>query len=335
MLQILPVLFYKLSSEIKQEALQNRLNLIGYLSHEMRTPLNTAYLGLEYVNSEMRAVKEKMTEFTQSSLNPVDRKEYPSEQVLELVSGVLSPIKLDDMLTTSCHVLDSCEIASQTLNDLLTVDKIGEGKLVVALQPCNPWSLVKKCTGPFSINANDKEINFACDSCDKISSPITVVGSNTSNSLGDIENAASSQVNISVECPERDWRDEYYVDADEFKVNQVLRNLLSNALKFTPRKGHVFLLAEILPHDPKTSKVSTKICCHSNQLCDNFIHRIQVFSVSGNNFDRVLRISVRDSGPGISLDDQAKLFGKYVQFNPGMLQKGNGSGLGLWISKSN
>jgi signal transduction histidine kinase len=60
MLQILPVLFYKLSSEIKQEALQNRLNLIGYLSHEMRTPLNTAYLGLEYVNSEMRAVKEKM-----------------------------------------------------------------------------------------------------------------------------------------------------------------------------------------------------------------------------------------------------------------------------------
>ena len=60
-----------------------------------------------------------------------------------------------------------------------------------------------------------------------------------------------------------------------------------------------------------------------------------MFSVSGNNFDRVLRISVRDSGPGISLDDQAKLFGKYVQFNPGMLQKGNGSGLGLWISKSN
>ena len=48
----------------------------------------------------------------------------------------------------------------------------------------------------------------------------------------------------------------------------------------------------------------------------------------------VLKVAVRDSGPGISAEDQKKLFGKYVQFNPSLLQKGNGSGLGLWISKS-
>ena len=45
------------------------------------------------------------------------------------------------------------------------------------------------------------------------------------------------------------------------------------------------------------------------------------------------RLEVKDSGAGISPENQKKLFGQYVQFNAGKLQKGNGSGLGLWISK--
>jgi signal transduction histidine kinase len=47
-----------------------------------------------------------------------------------------------------------------------------------------------------------------------------------------------------------------------------------------------------------------------------------------------LRISVIDSGYGISKDDQKKLFGQYVQFNANELQQGKGSGLGLWIARS-
>ena len=30
---------------------------------------------------------------------------------------------------------------------------------------------------------------------------------------------------------------------------------------------------------------------------------------------------------------QAKMFGQYIQFNASKLQKGGGSGLGLWISR--
>jgi hypothetical protein len=47
----------------------------------------------------------------------------------------------------------------------------------------------------------------------------------------------------------------------------------------------------------------------------------------------VVRISVRDSGVGLSVDNINNLFLEGVQFNPNQLQDGKGSGLGLWVSK--
>jgi CheY-like chemotaxis protein len=44
-------------------------------------------------------------------------------------------------------------------------------------------------------------------------------------------------------------------------------------------------------------------------------------------------LTVRDSGPGLSSEQQKALFHQGVQFNPNQLQAGQGSGLGLWISK--
>jgi CheY-like chemotaxis protein len=44
-------------------------------------------------------------------------------------------------------------------------------------------------------------------------------------------------------------------------------------------------------------------------------------------------ITVKDSGPGLSPEQQQALFHQGVQFNPNELQAGQGSGLGLWISK--
>ena len=46
-----------------------------------------------------------------------------------------------------------------------------------------------------------------------------------------------------------------------------------------------------------------------------------------------IRLAVKDSGPGIAVEDQMKLFNNFVQIRPGQLQKGRGSGLGLAIAK--
>lgn len=82
------------------------------------------------------------------------------------------------------------------------------------------------------------------------------------------------------------------VQADLNHVKQVINNLVGNSLKFTKR-GSI-----------KLSGVIDKDMC---------------------------KIYVEDTGIGISLDDQKKLFGKFAQLNQNM---GNtGTGLGLYISR--
>ena len=54
---------------------------------------------------------------------------------------------------------------------------------------------------------------------------------------------------------------------------------------------------------------------------------------SSNRMKGKLVIEVKDSGAGISVEDQKRLFKEIVQFRPQVLQAGGGSGLGLFITK--
>ena len=85
------------------------------------------------------------------------------------------------------------------------------------------------------------------------------------------------------------------VNVDEPKISQVLRNLLSNAMKFTPIDG-----------------------------------KVEVSALVQNGS---LEVRVKDNGVGISSENQLRLFEEGVQFHAKAHQGGGGSGLGLWISK--
>lgn len=84
------------------------------------------------------------------------------------------------------------------------------------------------------------------------------------------------------------------VRADIPRVQQVLSNLLVNAIKFTPSGGRVHVAVEL------------------------------------DDEARFLRVSVCDSGPGIAPEDVPRLFERYWQA-PRLLRAG--SGLGLFIAK--
>jgi signal transduction histidine kinase len=77
-------------------------------------------------------------------------------------------------------------------------------------------------------------------------------------------------------------------------LTQVLINLVGNAIKFTDA-GEVVIKAE---------------------------------AINGS-----FQVSVRDTGPGISAPDQAKLFQEFQQADNTITRKKGGTGLGLAISK--
>jgi PAS domain S-box-containing protein len=91
---------------------------------------------------------------------------------------------------------------------------------------------------------------------------------------------------------------------DALRFRQVLTNLVSNAFKFTD-KGEVLLKVEAVDHPE---------------------------SAPGRR-DVVLRVSVRDSGIGISAEQQARLFQSFTQADSSTTRKYGGTGLGLVISR--
>ena len=85
------------------------------------------------------------------------------------------------------------------------------------------------------------------------------------------------------------------VDADRDKIVQVVLNLLTNAVKFTPAHGTVRLS----------------------------------FSVAAN----AAQIAVADSGPGIAAEQRLSIFEPFVQLERSFAQAREGVGLGLAISR--
>jgi signal transduction histidine kinase len=88
-----------------------------------------------------------------------------------------------------------------------------------------------------------------------------------------------------------------YIWADEMKVQQVLLNLLANAVKYSPNDTTITIDAQ---PDEAAGMVT---------------------------------VSVRDEGDGIPLEDQPRLFQKFVRLNEGINSTVRGTGLGLYISR--
>jgi PAS domain S-box-containing protein len=125
--------------------------------------------------------------------------------------------------------------------------------------------------------------------------------------LGDVVAAAlplvepqreAKQMALDVRLPERVGLPPVHALADSEKVQQILLNLLSNALKFTPEGGSVRV--ELLPEPNERRMV-------------------------------VLRVS--DTGIGIPNDRLEAIFEPFVQIGRSLRNPGEGTGLGLAISR--
>jgi CheY-like chemotaxis protein len=109
------------------------------------------------------------------------------------------------------------------------------------------------------------------------------------------------------------------IQADARKVKQIVYNLLSNAVKFTHGGGRVTLHAGRVPR----AKVG--------QPSGSWAGR--TFPLADNEFAEFLKISVIDSGIGISPEGLKHLFKPFSQIDSGLARKFEGTGLGLAMVK--
>lgn len=101
--------------------------------------------------------------------------------------------------------------------------------------------------------------------------------------------------------------------ADIRRIEQILSNLVSNSLKFTPQDGIIDVSAEI--------------------ILSNEINKDKLIAPCIDLKGAYIKISVKDNGIGIKQEDIPKIFDKFSQIETSLNRNKGGVGLGLTITK--
>ncbi len=180
------------------------------------------------------------------------------------ITGVIDLISLTELSETQKEYLDILKYSSSLLldiiNSILDISKIESGKFELNMRPFNLKKTLDKTIKELSIVCNNKDLKVF-----------------------------------------------YYIDpfiefnliGDELRLNQVLINLINNAVKFT-EKGEIIF---------KVQKIS------------EFNEKLK------------LQFSIKDTGTGIKEEFKKDIFKKFIQQDMSYTKKYYGTGLGLAISK--
>jgi signal transduction histidine kinase/CheY-like chemotaxis protein len=236
-------------------------------SGQLRTALSemqAASLRQELLNQALSSEKEKAEQAVKSKSMFLANMSHEIRTPMNGVMGLINQVLKSELGSKQREYLNKANYSSQVLmgviNDILDFSKIEAGKLSIERVAFSTEKMIDYLVSAYTLQAQQKNLNFS--------------------------------VNVSTSLPA-------HLLGDPLRINQVLLNLCSNAVKFTEVGGF---------------KVN--------------ISFRETAAVTG-----LLTIGVVDSGFGMSEQEQGRVFDSFTQADGSTSRKFGGTGLGLAIVK--
>ncbi len=214
------------------------------------------------INAQLQASKEAAERANKAKSDFLATMSHEIRTPLHGVIGFVSLLKQTGLSGDQKEIVGSIEQSSRLLlalvSDVLDVSRIEAGRLILEIRPINLRQHLESICRGAELEARQRGLDFR---------------SELDSSLPEV------------------------VLADSLRINQILGNLIGNALKFT-EKGHISL--------------SVRATQPTRQRCE-------------------LHFSVADTGIGISPAQQQHLFQPFTQADSSLSRKYGGTGLGLTI----
>lgn len=257
---------------------------------------------LEHFNTELiaktRALEEQVREVEEKNDEIEKTKTQLEQQAMQL--SMTSKYK-SEFLANMSHELRTPLNSLLILSQLLSENKDGnlsskqqEYAQTIYMSGADLLKMIDEILDLSKVDAGKMDINYEMVRMDELTSFVT-------QNFGPMANKKELDLHIDFDTSLPDW-----VYTDSHRVKQILRNLLSNAFKFTNR-GSVTLNARRMKPDELPGYLNT-------------------------NQD-YLGFSIKDTGIGIPSDKTDLIFEAFQQVDGTTSRKYGGTGLGLSISR--
>jgi signal transduction histidine kinase len=256
--QIRQLFFSASESDMVEELQSQNQELVRVLGEltKSRRELETTNQELKLANEKLKQVDAMKSRFISTIAHEV---RTPLNAIIGLIQ-VLLRAKKDPLSPSQRETVERLEKSSTMLvrlvNDLLDLSRLQSGKMQIKIESFGVGDLIDSICAGLKQTANDKDVSF----------------------------------NYEIEAGLEE------VSSDSTKVTQVITNLASNAIKFTPAGGAVTIKA-------------------------------------GLDGRQMWRLEVTDTGIGMAEDQVPQIFEEFRQVNITNPHHSGGTGLGLPISK--